>query len=81
MLEPAFTGVFPAFHMELVKVPIPSWRNLGAQGRLSKEKGCKPTFSMRTAFFQTGYVREGVGGVAVLSGYKNIEFGPGQNAL
>lgn len=36
MLEPAFTGVFPAFHMELVKLVVPSKRNPGAERRLRR---------------------------------------------
>ena len=68
MLEPAFTGVFPAFHMELVKVPVPSKRNLGAESRL--RKGAQTPHS--TSYFK---------GDTVLSGYKNIELGSAQNAL
>lgn len=34
--EPAFAGVFPAFHMELVKVPVVSARSLGPEHRLGK---------------------------------------------
>lgn len=33
VLEPAFTGVFPAFHVELLKVQVPSKRSLGAETR------------------------------------------------
>lgn len=46
VFEPAFTGVFPAFHMELVKVPGPSKRNPGAGGRRQNEgKGCNGFFN------------------------------------
>lgn len=42
VLEATFTAVFPAFHMELVKVPVPSKRNPGKEGR--KGAGLNITF-------------------------------------
>jgi len=38
VLEPALTGVFPAFHMELVKVPVPSTKSLGPESRGAKRR-------------------------------------------
>lgn len=40
MLDPAFTGAFPAFHMELVKDPVPSMRNQGAESTLREGVQC-----------------------------------------
>lgn len=72
MLEPAFTGVFPALHMELVKVPVPSTRNLGAESRLRE--------GVQSHIQQEDLLLWGWGW-GVLSGYKNIELGSAQNAL
>lgn len=77
VLETAFTGVFPAFHMELVKVSVPSTLNQGRR----KQTGRERRGGARCHIQQDGRLhggrpgRGGGGGRAVVSGYKNIELG------
>lgn len=76
MLETAFTGVFPAFHMELVKVSVPSTLNQGGGKQTGRGRAgsAMPHSTRRPLTWGKAGVRRGAGR-AVISGYKNIELG------
>lgn len=77
VLETAFTGVFPAFHMELVKVSVPSTLNQGGRKQTGRGRGgsAMPHSTRRPLTWGKAGARAGEGGRAVISGYKNIELG------